>query len=99
MVAFRGGALVYINSGKSFGPAAFAALYWLTTSYGLAFASVAAPALLAVHCLARHATGFRCTCLEEGLDSRLSMPLAAPIPIGRYDLLDVNFMQVPPPRN
>jgi MFS family permease len=47
------GALVYINSGKLFGPAAFAALYWLTTSYGLAFASVAAPALLAVYCLAR----------------------------------------------
>jgi MFS family permease len=47
------GALVYINSGKLVGPAAFAALYWLTTSYGLAFASVAAPALLAVYCLAR----------------------------------------------
>jgi MFS family permease len=47
------GALVYINSGKLIGPAAFAALYWLTTSYGLAFASVAAPALLAVYCLAR----------------------------------------------
>jgi MFS family permease len=47
------GALVYINSGKLFGPAAFAALYGFTASYSLAFASVAAPALLALYCLAR----------------------------------------------
>ena len=47
------GALVYINSGKLFGPAAFAAIYGFTTNYGLAFASVAAPALLAVYCLSR----------------------------------------------
>jgi MFS family permease len=37
------GALVYINAGKLIGPAVFAAIYTLTTSYGLAFASVAAP--------------------------------------------------------
>jgi MFS family permease len=47
------GALVYINTGKLIGPAVFAGIYALTTSYGLAFASVAAPALLALFCLAR----------------------------------------------
>ena len=47
------GALVYINSGKLLGSAAFAALYWLTTSYSFAFASVAALALLAVYWLTR----------------------------------------------
>jgi MFS family permease len=46
------GALVYINSGKLIGPAVFAGIYGFTTNYGLAFASVAAPALLAVYCLA-----------------------------------------------
>ena len=47
------GALVYINAGKLIGPAVFAARYTFTTSYGLAFASIAAPALLALFCLAR----------------------------------------------
>ena len=46
------GALAYINSGKLVGPAAFAGIYALTTSYSLAFASVALPALLALYCLA-----------------------------------------------
>ena len=48
-----GGALVYINLGKLAGPAVFAATYALTHSYGIAYALIAAPALLAVLCL-RH---------------------------------------------
>jgi MFS family permease len=46
------GALVYINAGKLIGPATFAGIYAFTTSYGLAFASVALPALIALRCLA-----------------------------------------------
>ena len=48
-----GGALVYINLGKLAGPAVFAATYALTHSYGIAYALIAAPALMAVLCL-RH---------------------------------------------
>ena len=48
-----GGALVYINLGKLAGPAVFAATYALTYSYGIAYALIAAPALMAVLCL-RH---------------------------------------------
>ena len=48
-----GGALVYINLGKLAGPAVFAATYALTHSYGIAYALIAAPALMAVICL-RH---------------------------------------------
>lgn len=47
------GALAYINAGKLIGPAVFAGIYAFTTSYSVAFASVAAPALLALYCLAR----------------------------------------------
>jgi MFS family permease len=47
------GALVYINAGKLVGPAAFAGIYAFTTNYGLAFALVGLPALLALHCLSR----------------------------------------------
>ncbi len=43
-----GGALVYINLGKLAGPAVFAATYALTHSYGIAYALIAAPALMAV---------------------------------------------------
>lgn len=46
-----GGALVYINLGKLAGPAVFAATYALTHSYGIAYALIAAPALMAVICL------------------------------------------------
>jgi len=46
-----GGALVYINLGKLAGPAVFAATYALTHSYGIAYALIAAPALMAVLCL------------------------------------------------
>jgi predicted MFS family arabinose efflux permease len=45
------GALVYINLGKLAGPAVFAATYALTHSYGIAYALIAAPALMAVLCL------------------------------------------------
>jgi MFS family permease len=43
--------LIYVNLGKLTGPAVFAATYALTQSYGIAFALIAAPALLAVYCL------------------------------------------------
>ena len=46
-----GGALVYINLGKLAGPAVFAATYAMTHSYGVAFALIAVPALMAVICL------------------------------------------------
>lgn len=46
-----GGALVYINLGKLAGPAVFAATYAMTHSYGIAFALIAVPALMAVICL------------------------------------------------
>ena len=45
------GTLVYVNLGKFAGPAAFAALYAATHSYGAGFALIALPALLAVWCL------------------------------------------------
>ena len=45
------GTLVYVNLGKLAGPTVFAATYALTHSYGIAFALVAVPALVAVWCL------------------------------------------------
>ena len=45
------GTLVYVNLGKFAGPAVFSATYALTHSYGIAFALIAAPALMAVYCL------------------------------------------------
>jgi MFS family permease len=45
------GTLVYVNLGKLAGPTVFAATYALTHSYGIAFACIAAPALVAVYCL------------------------------------------------
>jgi MFS family permease len=45
------GTLVYVNIGKFAGPTVFAATYALTHSYGIAFALVAVPALVAVWCL------------------------------------------------
>ncbi len=45
------GTLVYVNLGKLAGPTIFAATYALTHSYGIAFALIAAPALMAVYCL------------------------------------------------
>jgi MFS family permease len=45
------GTLVYVNLGKLAGPAVFAATYALTHSYGVSFALIAVPALMAVWCL------------------------------------------------
>ncbi len=45
------GALIYINIGKFLGPIAFANVYALTKSYGIAFASIALPAIVALVCL------------------------------------------------
>jgi hypothetical protein len=45
------GTLVYVNLGKFAGPAVFSATYALTHSYGIAFALIAVPALVAVYCL------------------------------------------------
>lgn len=50
------GTLVYVNLGKLAGPAVFAATYAMTHSYGIAFALVAVPALVAVICLAPRRT-------------------------------------------
>ncbi len=45
------GALVFVNSGKLLGPIVFAATYAFTRSYGIAFASVGVPAIVALCCL------------------------------------------------
>ena len=47
------GTLVYINVGKFIGPTAFAAVYAISHDYGIAFATIALPALVAVTCLGR----------------------------------------------
>lgn len=46
-----GGTLVYVNIGKLLGPMAFAAIYSFTRSYGIAFASIGVPAIVAIYCL------------------------------------------------
>jgi nitrate/nitrite transporter NarK len=50
-----GGSLAYVNVGKFIGPIVFANIYLATGSYGIAFASLAIPACLALLCLARMA--------------------------------------------
>jgi len=45
------GALVHVNLGKLLGPIVFAATYGFTKSYGIAFASVGIPAIVALYCL------------------------------------------------
>lgn len=45
------GVLVYFNMGKFLGPIAFANVYFITQSYGWAFAALAIPALLAWRCV------------------------------------------------
>ena len=47
------GSLVYLNLGKCAGPVVFALVYAATRDYGIAFASVGAPAVLALWCLRR----------------------------------------------
>lgn len=53
VAAVVSGTLLYVNIGKFVGPAIFALLYAATHDYGLAFASLAGPALLAIFCLRR----------------------------------------------
>lgn len=48
-----GGALVYVNIGKFFGPIVFANIYLLTQSYATAFASLTLPGAAALYCLGR----------------------------------------------
>lgn len=45
------GSLVYINLGKFIGPILFANVYAVSRSYGIAFAAVAVPALIALCCM------------------------------------------------
>jgi MFS family permease len=45
------GTLVFTNIGKMLGPMVFAAVYALAGSYGVAFASVAVPAVVATYCV------------------------------------------------
>ena len=45
------GVFVYLNCGKMIGPVVFANTYWLTQSYGWAFASLGIPAALALYFL------------------------------------------------
>ncbi len=45
------GMFVYLNCGKMIGPVVFANTYWLTQSYGWAFASLGLPAVIALYCL------------------------------------------------
>lgn len=45
------GALAYVNIGKLVGPVVFAAVYAYTNSYGITFASVGIPAIVALYCL------------------------------------------------
>lgn len=51
VAAVVSGTLLYVNIGKFIGPAIFALLYAVTRDYGIAFASLTGPALLAVVCL------------------------------------------------
>ncbi|MFN7751107.1 MAG: MFS transporter [Pseudomonadota bacterium] len=51
VAAVVSGTLLYVNIGKLIGPAVFALLYALTHDYGIAFASLTGPALLAIACL------------------------------------------------
>ena len=51
VAAVVSGTLLYVNIGKFIGPALFALLYALTHDYGLAFASLTGPAVLAILCL------------------------------------------------
>jgi len=51
MSAALSGMFVFLNSGKMIGPIVFANVYWLTQSYGWAFASLALPGVVAWVCL------------------------------------------------
>jgi MFS family permease len=51
VAAVVSGTLLYVNIGKFIGPAIFALLYAVTRDYGIAFASLTGPALLAIVCL------------------------------------------------
>jgi len=51
VAAVVSGTLLYVNIGKFIGPAIFALLYAITHDYGLAFASLTGPAVLAIVCL------------------------------------------------
>lgn len=51
MSAALSGMFVFLNTGKMIGPIVFANVYWLTQSYGWAFASLALPGMVAWACL------------------------------------------------
>ena len=45
------GTLAYVNTGKLVGPMVFAVTYTITRSYGIAFACVGIPAIVAIYCM------------------------------------------------